>query len=98
MGPIPRTEPKHVTHGSSDRLSSRGLTACHECDLLITPIILSRNRLIGLYDILSMRVQRGVLARSELFQNMSGYQIRKAVLISSADDHAARHGKTVGDG
>ncbi len=51
-------------------------------NLLITPIIMSRIRLVGLYDILAMSVQRGVLAASPLFQDMTNYQIRKAILIS----------------
>ncbi|MBF0187811.1 MAG: MMPL family transporter [Magnetococcales bacterium] len=51
-------------------------------DLLITPIIMSRVRLIGLYQILSMSMQREVLAKSPLFRDMTNYQIRKAILIS----------------
>jgi len=51
-------------------------------NLLITPIILSRTRLVGLYDILSITVRREVLGHSPLFRDMSNYQIRKAILIS----------------
>jgi len=39
-------------------------------------------RLIGLYQILSMSVDREVLDGSSLLQNMSSYQRRKAILIS----------------
>ena len=51
-------------------------------NLLITPIIMTNIRLIGLYQILSMSVDREVLDGSSLLQNMSSYQRRKAILIS----------------
>jgi hypothetical protein len=57
-------------------------------NLLITPIIMSRIRLVGLYDILAMNMQRGVLEASPLFQDMSNYQIRKAILISELQEFA----------
>lgn len=51
-------------------------------NLLITPIIMSRVRLIGLYQILAMSIDRKVLDESPLLQNMTDYQRRKAILIS----------------
>jgi len=51
-------------------------------NLLITPIIMLRIRLVGLYQILSLSMHKEVLEKSPLFQNMSNYQIRKAILIS----------------
>lgn len=51
-------------------------------NLLITPIIMTRVRLVGLYQILSMSIDRGVLHGSPLLQNMTDYQRRKAILIS----------------
>ena len=51
-------------------------------NLLITPIIMTRIRLVGLYQILSMSIDRDVLDKSPLLQNMSNYQRRKAILIS----------------
>ncbi|MEK9628968.1 MAG: MMPL family transporter [Nitrospinota bacterium] len=51
-------------------------------NLLITPIIMTRIRLVGLYQILSMSIDREVLHGSPLLQNMSNYQRRKAILIS----------------
>ncbi len=58
-------------------------------NLLITPIIMSRIRLIGLYQILALSVDREALNRTILFDGMSGYQRRKAVLISELNDFAA---------
>lgn len=51
-------------------------------NLMITPIIMSKVRLVGLYEILVMRMQKDLLKKSPLFRGMSGYQIRKAILIS----------------
>jgi hypothetical protein len=51
-------------------------------NLLITPIIMARIRFVGLYQILAMSIDREVLDRSPLFNNMTDYQRRKAVLIS----------------
>ena len=51
-------------------------------NLLITPIIMTRIRLVGLYQILAMSIDREVLEDSPLLQNMSTYQKRKAILIS----------------
>ncbi len=51
-------------------------------NLLITPIIMTRVRLVGLYQILAMSMQKEVLEQSPLFQDMTGYQMRKAILIS----------------
>jgi hypothetical protein len=51
-------------------------------NLLVTPIIMSRIRLIGLYQILALSMHRSVLENSPLFQGMTNYQARKAILIS----------------
>jgi uncharacterized protein len=51
-------------------------------NLLITPIIMARIRLVGLYQILAMSIDREVLDGSPLLRNMTDYQRRKAILIS----------------
>ena len=51
-------------------------------NLLITPLIMARVRLIGLHQILSMKIDKAVLRDSPLFKGMSHYQMRKAILIS----------------
>lgn len=58
-------------------------------NLLITPIIMARVRLVGLYDIVTMQLDSDVLERSPLFQNMTNYQIRKAILISELQTFSA---------
>ena len=58
-------------------------------NLLITPIIMTRVRLVGLYQILSMTVDAEVLEQTPLFNHMSAYQRRKAVLISEIHEFKA---------
>ncbi|MDZ7642105.1 MAG: MMPL family transporter [Desulfurivibrio sp.] len=56
-------------------------------DLLVTPILLRHLRLVGLWDIVTLRVGREVLVESELFQNMSTFQIRKTILLSQMREY-----------
>ena len=58
-------------------------------NLLITPIIMARIRLVGLYQIISMRVDESVLDESPLFAGMTRYQRRKAILISELREFEA---------
>jgi len=55
-------------------------------NLLITPIIMTRIRLIGLYQILALSMHKEVLEKSPLFQGMSNYQMRKAIVISELQE------------
>ncbi len=57
-------------------------------NLLITPIIMARIRLVGLYQIYAMPVNCDVLVESPLFKNMNEYQRRKAILISEFHEFA----------
>ncbi|MBW1771684.1 MAG: MMPL family transporter [Deltaproteobacteria bacterium] len=57
-------------------------------NLLITPIVMSRIRLVGLYQILSLSMHKDVLEKSSLFQGMSNYQVRKAIVISELSEFA----------
>jgi len=58
-------------------------------NLLVTPMVMSRIRLVGLYEILAMSVQHEVLEHSPLFLGMTPYQVRKAILISELTEVAA---------
>jgi hypothetical protein len=55
-------------------------------NLLITPIIMERVRLVCLYHIVVLNVDKRVLDKSPLFNDMSSYQQRKAILISELHD------------
>ena len=58
-------------------------------NLLITPIVMARIRLVGLYEILAMSMQREAMEKSPLFQGMSNYQMRKAILLSELHEVGA---------
>ena len=58
-------------------------------NLLITPIIMARVRLVGLYQMLGIKVDREVLESAPLFAGMSNYQRRKAILISEMGEFEA---------
>ena len=58
-------------------------------NLLLVPMVMSRIRLVGLYEILAMQVPREVVDNSPLFQGMTHYQVRKAILISELREVAA---------
>ena len=53
-------------------------------NLLVTPIILTYVRLVGLHQVLSVEVEKGVLEQSPFFAGMTNYQRRKAIFISES--------------
>ncbi len=55
-------------------------------NLLITPILMTRIRLVGLYQIIAMKVDKSVLDKTPLFKDMNDYQRKKAVLISELNE------------
>lgn len=57
-------------------------------NLFITPIVMARVRLVGLYQILAVTVNPEILRDSPLFAGMSQYQCRKAMLISEIQEFA----------
>lgn len=58
-------------------------------NLLITPLIMTHVRLVGLHQILSIKIDKEVLENSPLFNGMSNYQRRKAILISEMNEFDA---------
>lgn len=55
-------------------------------NILITPIIMSKTRLVGLHQIWSLSVHHEILQKSPLFRGLSNYQMRKAILISELNE------------
>lgn len=60
-------------------------------NLVLMPLILPYIRLVGLYEMLTMSMQREALEASPLFEGMSDFQIRKTILISDLVEVAAGH-------
>jgi len=63
-------------------LSAIAMIVAMIADLIVTPVLMSMVRLVGLYEILTLKVGKDVLTNSPLFTNMTSYQIRKAILLS----------------
>jgi len=68
--------------GQFGALSAATMLFALFANLIVTPLIMSRIRLVGLYDIMALDVDKETLRECRLFQGMSDYQIRKAMLIS----------------
>ena len=64
------------------QLSAATLFFALVADLLITPIIMRRIRLVGFAQILALSVRRDVVENSPLFYNMSLFEVKKTILIS----------------
>ena len=58
-------------------------------NLVVIPQVISRIRLVGIYEILALSNQQVALERSSLFQGMTRYEIRKTILISELREYAA---------
>jgi len=68
--------------GQFGALSAATMLFALFANLIVTPLIMSRVRLVGLYDIVALPMNKDELKDCRLFAGMSGYQIRKAMLIS----------------
>jgi CRP-like cAMP-binding protein len=55
-------------------------------DLLITPLMLKRVRLVGVWELVTFKMGTQVLLDSPIFRGMSPKQIRKAILLSNTRD------------
>ncbi|MBF0454704.1 MAG: MMPL family transporter [Magnetococcales bacterium] len=64
------------------QLSAATLFFAVIADLLITPIIMRRVRLIGFAQILALKVRGDVVEKSPLFHGMSLFEVKKTILIS----------------
>lgn len=59
------------------------------CDLLLTPVILGSVRIVSLYNILSLHLFENVVQKSQLFEDMTPYEIKKAILLCATTDFRA---------
>ena len=60
-------------------------------ELLITPLILKPVRLVGIWEIVGLKIDRTVLTKSPLFRGMTPYQIKKTILLSQVSTLAQGH-------
>jgi predicted RND superfamily exporter protein len=69
-------------------LASIAILVATAANLFVTPLVMSRIRLVGLYEILAMSMQRKDLENCPLFHGLTSYQIRKTILISELREYA----------
>ncbi|MDQ7090965.1 MAG: cyclic nucleotide-binding domain-containing protein [Methylococcales bacterium] len=62
-------------------------------DLLITPVLFKRIRLVSLWDVIALNVGKEVLASSKIFADMTPFQIKRVILLSQMREYQA--GETV---
>ncbi len=55
-------------------------------DLLVTPMLLTKIRVIGIWEIVAIQPGPEVLTKSPLFRDMSPFQIKKAILLTRIVD------------
>lgn len=72
--------------GQFGALSAATMLFALFANLIVTPLIMSRIRLVGLYDIMALDMDKKTLRQCVLFRGMTQYQIRKAVLISEMQE------------
>jgi hypothetical protein len=58
-------------------------------DLMITPVLLSRTKLLTLWDVIGLKLRDEVVQKSELFAGLSRSQIKRVVLLGSIYEYAA---------
>ncbi len=72
--------------GQFGALSAATMLFALFANLIITPLVMARVRLVGLYDIIALKMDKESLHGCRLFHEMSNYQIRKAMLISEVKE------------
>lgn len=70
-------------------LSALAMAFALIADLVITPVLMAKVRLVGVHEILQLKVGKDVLTKSPLFEGMTPYQVRKAILLSQMNDFKA---------
>jgi len=79
-------------------LSSMVMIFAMVSDLLITPVFLSRTKLITLWDMIGLQLKKQAIQGSSLFDGMSHWQVKKVVLLGhtrefESGDHVIQQGE-----
>jgi len=74
--------------GQFGALSAATMLFALFANLIVTPLVMARVRLVGLYDIIGLQMDKESLRDCKLFHDMSDYQIRKAMLISEMEEYS----------
>jgi hypothetical protein len=55
-------------------------------DLLVTPVLLRQIRIVGVWDVAALNINKEALLKSPLFRDMSVFKIKKTILLSRAQE------------
>lgn len=70
-------------------LSATVIVVAFIVDMLVTPALLSRTRLLTLWDMIGLNLRKEVVERSEFFRDLKPWQMKKIVLLGRIKDAAA---------
>lgn len=58
-------------------------------DLILTPVLLSKTRLITLWDLVGLNVRKALMSTSPVFRGMNTMQAKKLILASNVEEFSA---------
>lgn len=67
-------------------LSAVAITVATITDLIVSPILLSKFRLVGIWDMLEVQLENDLLETSKLFKEMNSDEIKKTILLSKNEN------------
>ena len=70
-------------------LSAVVITITVIADLILTPLLLSKTRLISIWDIISMKLKQTLMNTSPVFKGLNTLQAKELILASCVEEYAA---------
>ncbi len=58
-------------------------------DMIVTPVMFGRTRIVTLWDILGLKVRQSLIEKSPFFAGLSAWQARRVILASNVVEHEA---------
>ncbi len=74
-------------------LSAAAMVLAFVCEVIVTPLFLTRTRIVTLWDVLGLPLRGALLRQSPFFEGLSRWQAKKIILACDVQAHAA--GSTV---
>ncbi len=56
-------------------------------ELLLTPVLLKNIRLVGLWDVIALDLDKEALRKTEIFEGMTPFQIKRVILLSKMREY-----------
>lgn len=58
-------------------------------DMIVTPVMFGRTRIVTLWDVIGLNLRRSLLETSPFFHGLSQWQARRLILVSNVVEHSA---------